>query len=230
MTYRGNFANQACRHWLPYMIIAGLSDNLSGFPCVVGTLWEISDQHAVDVAGSFYAALRDREGVLEVSQAARALHHAVRELRDQYPEVPSLWASYLHVGALSAAGSLPSVPAGVIAARRVQPGRGAEIGKFVGATDPIRLGRPGGGNPRRRHRALRVARFRGSGKEGVKQLSAGLAIGRRRSRVRKAVRRVRAGVSSGGFRGGGEEAVRPLRASPAEVCLRRRCLAEVCLR
>jgi len=189
---------------------------LAGFPCVVGTLWEISDQHAVDVAGSFYAALRGREGVLEVSQAARALHHAVRELRDQYPQVPSLWASYLHVGALSAAGSLPSVPAGVIAARRVQPGRGAEIGKFLGATDPIRLDRPGGGHPGRRHRALRVARFRGSGKEGVQQLPAGLAIGRRRSRVRKPVRRVRAGVNSGGLRarpGGGRRGgpARPFR-------------------
>jgi hypothetical protein len=72
---------------------------LAGFPHVIGTLWEISDQLAVDVAESVYVALRDSEGILDVSQAARALHHAIRDLRDQYPRSPALWAAYLHAGA-----------------------------------------------------------------------------------------------------------------------------------
>jgi CHAT domain-containing protein len=71
---------------------------LAGFTHVIGTLWEISDQVAVDVAGDFYTALQAGSGVVETSRSAAALNHTVRALRDRYLLTPSLWAAYLHAG------------------------------------------------------------------------------------------------------------------------------------
>lgn len=67
---------------------------LAGFRHVVSTLWEIDDVVAVRLADDFYAGLRGDAG-----SSARALHDAVRALRDKRPRLPSLWASYLHAGA-----------------------------------------------------------------------------------------------------------------------------------
>ncbi|MDX3104629.1 CHAT domain-containing protein [Nonomuraea angiospora] len=67
---------------------------LAGFRHVVSTLWEIDDAAAVQLADDFYAGLRGDAG-----SSARALHDAVRALRDRRPRLPSLWASYLHAGA-----------------------------------------------------------------------------------------------------------------------------------
>ncbi|WP_443072517.1 CHAT domain-containing protein [Streptomyces sp. NBC_01485] len=80
---------------------------LAGFPHVVGTLWEIDDQIAVNIADAFYTNLTTDEGTLDVSRAAYALHQSVRGVRDghdlsgQYDrtQTPFLWAAYLHVGA-----------------------------------------------------------------------------------------------------------------------------------
>lgn len=80
---------------------------LAGFPHVVGTLWEIDDQIAVTVADTFYAHLRTPDGTIDTSRAARALHQAVRGVRDGH-DLPGqlnrtrtsfLWAAYLHAGA-----------------------------------------------------------------------------------------------------------------------------------
>ena len=71
---------------------------LAGFPHVIGTLWEINDNLAIDVAESFYTALHGSDGTLDISQATHALHRAIRYQRDQYPRTPSLWAAYLHAG------------------------------------------------------------------------------------------------------------------------------------
>jgi hypothetical protein len=71
---------------------------LAGFPHVIGTLWEINDQIAVEIAESFYKGLHDGAGDLAASQSACALHHAVCEQRDRYPRTPSLWAAYMHAG------------------------------------------------------------------------------------------------------------------------------------
>jgi tetratricopeptide (TPR) repeat protein len=71
---------------------------LAGFPHVIGTLWEIDDALAVSVADNFYTALRGTDGALDTIQAAHALHHAVRALRDKIPATPSLWAAYVHAG------------------------------------------------------------------------------------------------------------------------------------
>ena len=72
---------------------------LAGFPHVIGTLWEISDATAVEIADSFYAALTSPDGTLNPDHAARALHHAARTQRNQHPAAPYLWASHIHVGA-----------------------------------------------------------------------------------------------------------------------------------
>ena len=71
---------------------------LAGFPHVVGTLWEIDDQLAVTIADNFYTTLRTSPATVDTSQAARALHHAIRAARDELPRTPSLWAAYIHAG------------------------------------------------------------------------------------------------------------------------------------
>jgi tetratricopeptide (TPR) repeat protein len=72
---------------------------LAGFPHVIGTLWEIDDAHAVEIADTFYTVLNTGDGTFDVSRAAYALHHAVRTVRDKLPDTPSLWAAHLHAGA-----------------------------------------------------------------------------------------------------------------------------------
>ncbi len=72
---------------------------LAGYPHVVGTLWEIDDALAVHVADTFYAALATGNNTIDTRYAAQALHHAVRPIRDEQPETPSLWAAYVHAGA-----------------------------------------------------------------------------------------------------------------------------------
>jgi CHAT domain-containing protein len=53
---------------------------LAGFRHVIGTLWEVSDRHCVDVAKVLYETLRD-EGMTDVT-LCRGLHRAIRALRD----------------------------------------------------------------------------------------------------------------------------------------------------
>jgi hypothetical protein len=53
---------------------------LAGFRHVVGTLWEVSDKHCVDVARVFYETLRD-EGMMDAA-VCRVLHKTVKALRD----------------------------------------------------------------------------------------------------------------------------------------------------
>jgi tetratricopeptide (TPR) repeat protein len=65
---------------------------LAGYRHVIGTLWPIDDQHAVDLAGDVYAALCDTGG------PAGAVHTATRQLRNHLAPRPSVWASYIHVG------------------------------------------------------------------------------------------------------------------------------------
>ncbi|KAI2621937.1 CHAT domain-containing protein [Hypomontagnella submonticulosa] len=53
---------------------------LAGFRHVVGTLWEVSDEHCVHVARVLYETLRD-EGMTDIS-VSRGLHRAIKGLRD----------------------------------------------------------------------------------------------------------------------------------------------------
>jgi CHAT domain-containing protein len=72
---------------------------LAGFPHVIGTLWEIDDAIAVEIADAFYTALAGPNGALDPSHAASAIHQAARALRDRFPAAPYLWASHIHAGA-----------------------------------------------------------------------------------------------------------------------------------
>ncbi|KAL8367940.1 hypothetical protein RB599_003723 [Gaeumannomyces hyphopodioides] len=89
---------------------------LAGFRHVVGTLWEVSDKHCVDVARVLYETLRD-EGMTDAA-VCRGLHRAVRTLRDGRTErrqevrdgfsvgsstakrgpTNSYWVPYVHFG------------------------------------------------------------------------------------------------------------------------------------
>ncbi|MFI8192084.1 CHAT domain-containing protein [Streptomyces sp. NPDC085946] len=73
---------------------------LCGFRHVVGTLWPVVDDTAVEFAEAFYTALRPAPGAApDTGRAPYALHSAVRELRARLPRAPSLWASHVHTGA-----------------------------------------------------------------------------------------------------------------------------------
>jgi tetratricopeptide (TPR) repeat protein len=74
---------------------------LAGYPHVIGTLWAIRDRTAADIAGSFYAHLRTGPRTFDITAAAHALHHAVRNFRDRQNlgRSASLWAAYIHTGA-----------------------------------------------------------------------------------------------------------------------------------
>jgi tetratricopeptide (TPR) repeat protein len=87
---------------------------LAGFRHVVGTLWEVSDKHCVDIAKVLYETLRD-EGMTDVA-LCRGLHRAIRALRDSDNEMrgegrdaklldgrkeqekPLYWVPYIHFG------------------------------------------------------------------------------------------------------------------------------------
>lgn len=89
---------------------------LAGFQHVVGTLWEVSDKHCVDVARILYKTLQE-EGMTDKA-VSLGLHRAIRALRDgkteenteerdatlarRKPEaqrvVDFLWVPYIHFG------------------------------------------------------------------------------------------------------------------------------------
>lgn len=69
--------------------------SLAGYPHVIGTLWEINDKHAVDIAEDFYRGFTDPD---VAADPASALHRAIVAARNKLPKTPSLWAGYVHVG------------------------------------------------------------------------------------------------------------------------------------
>jgi tetratricopeptide (TPR) repeat protein len=71
---------------------------LAGYPQVIGTLWEINDAVAPDVATAFYAGLRNPDGHVDISRGAFALNDTIRTLARDYVKVPWLWAAYIHTG------------------------------------------------------------------------------------------------------------------------------------
>jgi CHAT domain-containing protein len=69
---------------------------LAGYPHVVGTLWEINDLFATNIAKRVYEDLA--AGGFDASRSGTCLHRAVRLTRDRYPSNPTLWAAYIHAG------------------------------------------------------------------------------------------------------------------------------------
>jgi CHAT domain-containing protein len=69
-----------------------------GYRQVIASMWNLFDQPAPVVADIIYSAL-SASGRPNSSQAAEALHKAVRSLRKSNPADPLIWAPYLHLGA-----------------------------------------------------------------------------------------------------------------------------------
>jgi CHAT domain-containing protein len=89
---------------------------LAGFRHVIGTLWEVSDSHCVDVARVVYETIRD-EGMTDKA-VCQGLHLAIKALRDRdvsmlkaardgevvhtngksAVHIPSYWVPYVHFG------------------------------------------------------------------------------------------------------------------------------------
>ncbi|MBL7254007.1 CHAT domain-containing protein [Paractinoplanes lichenicola] len=68
-----------------------------GYRHVIATLWSVRDDHAAQVAEDVYLALV-RDGVLQPGGAARALHDAVRRLREALRNRPGVWTPFTHTG------------------------------------------------------------------------------------------------------------------------------------
>lgn len=81
---------------------------LAGYPSVVGTLWQVMDKTAAEVAEHVYSWLLRDGDYLQIQKSAEGLHHAIRAAREQsriwegherkVPSNPFVWASYIHVG------------------------------------------------------------------------------------------------------------------------------------
>ncbi|KAF8597921.1 hypothetical protein BDV93DRAFT_610148 [Ceratobasidium sp. AG-I] len=71
---------------------------IAGYPSVIATMWSISDGDAPSVADEVYGQLV-RDGKLDCSQVARALHVAAGALRASIGEDQfSRWVPYVHIG------------------------------------------------------------------------------------------------------------------------------------
>jgi CHAT domain-containing protein len=78
----------------------------AGYRSVVGTMWSIFDIHGPDVAEYFYDhlignATAEGEKVLDSSGAARALHKATKQLREDVSDSDNsflAWVPYIHIG------------------------------------------------------------------------------------------------------------------------------------
>ncbi|MFD5728311.1 CHAT domain-containing protein [Streptomyces sp. NPDC058368] len=72
---------------------------LAGYQHVIGTLWQVNDRAAAELARDFYAHLTDEgEAPPRTHRSPQALHHAVRRQRARYPNTPTLWAAHTHTG------------------------------------------------------------------------------------------------------------------------------------
>ena len=75
----------------------------AGYRGVVGTMWDISDMHGPEFATEFYKYLlthKSSEG-LDSTQAAYALDHAVRKVRESLGDGDNAfltWVPYVHFG------------------------------------------------------------------------------------------------------------------------------------
>jgi tetratricopeptide (TPR) repeat protein len=69
----------------------------AGWRHVIGTLWTVWDTAAADIASGVYPRLV-RNGHLDPTHTAEALHHALRDYRDSHRYQPSRWTPFLHIG------------------------------------------------------------------------------------------------------------------------------------
>ncbi|WP_327002933.1 CHAT domain-containing protein [Dactylosporangium sp. NBC_01737] len=69
----------------------------TGYRHVIATLWSVWDDSAADVAEAVYGQITDG-ATLRPERAALALHEAVRALRAQHLDRPSVWTPFTHTG------------------------------------------------------------------------------------------------------------------------------------
>jgi CHAT domain-containing protein len=101
-------ASNGNKYLLDEGIHLAVAFQLAGFPYVIGTLWGINDQRSAQLAADVYGAMQKDDG-LKIQRSAEALHHALRQLKDNtrssggFPgerdDDPLVWAPYIHVGA-----------------------------------------------------------------------------------------------------------------------------------
>ncbi|KAG9120916.1 hypothetical protein FRC07_003357 [Ceratobasidium sp. 392] len=71
---------------------------MAGYPTVIATMWSIHDEDAPLVAGRFYEHLL-KGGPLDSGKAAKALHTAVADLREQIGvDKYARWMPYVNIG------------------------------------------------------------------------------------------------------------------------------------
>lgn len=66
----------------------------NGWRHVIGALWSVGDAASGELTRRFYPSLGDGNA----DDAPRALHRAVRSMRDDAPGYPSSWMPFIHVG------------------------------------------------------------------------------------------------------------------------------------
>ena len=71
---------------------------LAGFPDVIATLWKIPDRVAHEFTQDTYTEFHRTIRSGSALTAARAVHEATRAARARYPNLPGLWAGYVHMG------------------------------------------------------------------------------------------------------------------------------------
>jgi CHAT domain-containing protein len=81
---------------------------LAGFPSVIGSLWNVVDAEAAQVAVDVYSWMLKGGTTLQTHKSAESLHDAVLKLRERTRSVlqfqrgnlsdPLIWATYVHVG------------------------------------------------------------------------------------------------------------------------------------
>jgi tetratricopeptide (TPR) repeat protein len=69
----------------------------AGFRQVIATLWPVGDMRARLTANEVYTALT-ADGGFSPASAAHAVHAVVNRLRQRFPDHPSVWAPYVHIG------------------------------------------------------------------------------------------------------------------------------------
>jgi tetratricopeptide (TPR) repeat protein len=105
------------RSWLAYLSACSTAQNkvpeladetlhlaagfqVAGFAHTIASMWPSNDDVCAQIAAIFYDALLTKGGIKEGNTApAKALHTAVKRVRSQYIQQPSLWAQYIHMGA-----------------------------------------------------------------------------------------------------------------------------------
>ncbi len=70
---------------------------LAGFRHVIGTLWPVADWWAAALSRGLYTAIKASPAT--IADTASALHSVTRQRRDQFPDLPTRWASHIHSGA-----------------------------------------------------------------------------------------------------------------------------------